>query len=309
MKKIYLFLLVLFCGINLKAQEPAIVISHEVKPDNSVEFNYQKKVHGSYTILITFNGLTNSSEPKNQTSLVVRGFSGNVMRLKPLNANQGIGYSYSFRYFQGSNRVKPDEFTYILPFKKGSLIRAQESPYLGALYFGKTAPEDWKSYNFFTDKEETITAIRKGIVVSIKDEFELDSTKQLNYTRQRNEILVEHPDGTLARYSGFKKGSILVKEGDTVFPQTALGLNSKYSADDTNYRLSLMIYYLKASDFNLAAGHDAEKSLYAFITPSFYTSDGNEILIPRKEYTVESNQEVVSKEFSKRELKNLNGNN
>jgi len=96
MKKIYsVFLLLnLFIFQDLKAQDAPVKISYQVKPDKSVEFDYTKTDPGSYTLVITFKNLTNCFEQPVQKR-TIKHYSGRVLGLKPSDANQGIGFSYS----------------------------------------------------------------------------------------------------------------------------------------------------------------------------------------------------------------------
>jgi hypothetical protein len=146
---------------------------------------------------------------------------------------------------------------------------------------------------------------RKGIVVDVKDLYETIGDDGVAYTSRTNELIVEHQDGTLATYRGFKKGSFTVKLGQTVFPGTSLGLNSKYDRNG-RYNVSVMITYLKTADFEKSTSLSKSKNYYGFITPHFMTADNaNEVLVSQKIYMTSSTPEVVQKEMSKRELKLL----
>ncbi|RYE58633.1 MAG: hypothetical protein EOP48_03125, partial [Sphingobacteriales bacterium] len=167
-------------------------------------------------------------------------------------------------------------------------------------------PEDWKSYRFYTTEQDTVTAIRKGVVVEIKDLYETTEGDGVAYTSKTNELIIEHGDGTLATYRGFKKGSFKVKIGQTVFPGTSLGVNSKYDKNG-RYNVSVMITYLKSADFeNKSTSLSKSKSFYGFITPHFMTEvSPNEVLASQKTYQATSTPDVVQKEMSKKEIKLL----
>ncbi|TKB97810.1 hypothetical protein [Pedobacter cryophilus] len=304
-KVIYLLLFHLISiSYTLKAQEPTLKLKLETKSDRSIDFNFEKTDPGSYFVIVTFVDLTNCIESSSKTE-VAENFSGKLFTLKPSDGTKSVSFStYSYRYIRGTEKTKPANLVYLLPFKKGTKVTAYESTYLMTTYFGKSTPDDWKAYRFYTEKEEQISASRKGIVVDVKDKFALDSTLSYKYKDQNNELTIEHADGTLARYSGFKKGSICVKVGETVYPETVLGINSKYSIDDPRYSLSFNIYYLK-SDVFLNTNKPQNGSFYGFVTPLMFSTAGQTTLIPKKEYVADSNQEIITKEFSKKELKQL----
>lgn len=227
----------------------------------------------------------------------------NFLTLTPTNKDQGIGFSYSYSYIRGELNPKYSPlFLYALPYAKGKKVRAIESSFLNATYFGSTTPDDWKVYRFITEQIDTVTAIRKGIVVNVSDLYDEDN-KDIKYTNKVNSVVIEHADGTLATYKGFKKG-IFVKEGQIVFPGTALGMNS---ITNDRYGISLMLTYLKSADIESAGKNVKEsKSLYGFITPYFCpTENANGILINQKYYTSAITPEIIQKEMTKKEIKNL----
>ena len=289
--------------IVLPAQEQAFTLEAKRNDDQSVDFNYRKTDPGTYTVVVNFSTLTNASRPGN--SFTARDYNDKLFSLNPTAKDQGISYNYSISYIRGKLSPKYDpNFVYLLPYKNETKVQIAEVGFLGAAYFGDTAPEDWKAYRFYTENQDTVTAIRKGIVVDIKDLYETSDDNKVTYTSKTNELIMEHPDGTLATYRGFKKGSFAVKVGETVFPGTPLALNSKY---DTNgkYNISIMISYLKSIDFgNRPATLSKSKSFYGFVNPHFLTKDQKpEILVPQKTYSVASSLDAIQKEMTKKELK------
>ncbi|AZI25409.1 hypothetical protein EA772_08645 [Pedobacter sp. G11] len=291
-----------FCAA---AQENPVKLSYKVNADKSVTFNFDKTDPGFYTVVLKFDQLTNTADPGNR-KFEARGYSGTLTTLTPTNKDQGIGFSYSYSSIRGKLNPKYNAaFVYTLPAKNGAKMRAVESSFVNATYFGNTTPEDWKVYRFSTKEEDTVTAIRKGIVVEVKDLYDSDLVDGIAYTSKTNDLIVEHADGTLANYRGLKKGSFAVKVGQTVYPGTALGLNSKSNGGNV-YGVSILLMYLKSADFESVRNKTmaTTKSLYGFITPHFCI-DGNAdaILTSQQEYTVSYLPEVIKKEFTKKELK------
>ncbi len=302
MNKSLLYIALFFASVNLcKAQEKPIKFTSQRNTDNSIDINFSKEDAATYYLILDFRELTNCSQPTKQ-DVRINGYTGKVISLKPTDPSIGIGYSNSFRYILGTDHYKQNNFVYLIPFQKDTKVNVGEASYLMAKYFGKTTPADWKSYRFSTQEESTVIAARKGIVVSVKDIYDLDSLKSYAYKQENNELVIEHVDGSLARYSGFKRGSIAVKEGEMVYPETVLGKNSKYSADSKYYSLSFYVFYLKQNVFS-DADKSKDESSYGFVTPLFYTQDGQVTLIPKQDYAVASNPDVVTKEMTKKELK------
>jgi hypothetical protein len=266
---------------------------------------FEKTDPGTFTVAVKFKMLSNATNIG--PAFTARTYGGTLFSLTPIDKNKGIGYaSYSYFYIRGRLKPKYDAgFVYLLPYKKDVKVHVAESNFLGATYFGETTPADWKAYRFYTQQKDTVTAIRKGVVVEIKDLYETNSNEVV-YTSKTNELIIEHADGTLATYRGFQKGSFMVKVGETVFPNTPLGLNSKYDVNG-NYNISLMITYLKsATPRDNNADKSEPNSYYGFVTPHFMTAESaDHILTAQQAYVAASNNLVIRKEMSKKELKQL----
>lgn len=285
-----------------KAQEKELTVSSKTNSDRSVSLTAEKNSPGSYTLVLNFRDLSNAHGATDPV-FNIKHSNDNFLTLSPINKDQGISYSYSYSYIRGQLQPKYSPlFLYALPYGPGKKMRAVESTFLNATYFGATTPDDWKVYKFSTETADTVTAVRKGTVVSVVD-LHAEDTKDLKFTSKVNSIIVEHADGTLATYKGFKKG-VFVQEGQTVFPGTALGINS---ITNDRYGISLMISYLKSADIAAARRNTKDaKSLYGFINPYFCTTtNANGQLTNQQYYTAVLPTELVQKEMTKKELKNL----
>ncbi len=115
---------------------------------------------------------------------------------------------------------------------------------------------------------------------------------------------MEHSDGTMARYVGFNKNAIFVNLGQTVFPQTELGQLDSFN--NAKYRLYFDVYYLKDIDFTTMKNRTlASENQTSNITPYFHSSDGPILLKNGSSYIVETNDEVLCKELSRKERRKL----
>lgn len=292
--------------IETKAQELPITIRGRTNTDRSIEFTAIKTDPGTYTLVLNFKDVTNATAGREVVT--VTGYSKSAYVLEPINKDQGVDFSYGYSYIRGKLKVKHDpEFVYLLPYKNGTKVKTVESSFAKATYFGSTTPEDWKAYRFYTKTEDTITAVRKGTIVEVIDLYETDDKKGIAFTNKLNSIMIEHADGTILRYQGLKKGSIVVKVGDVVFPGTSLGVNSKTHADSPP-NVSLLFMYLKSADIEASRNVNLQnsKSLYGFITAKFCTTANPSMyVVPNQEYTVAVTPEIVQKEMTKKELKTL----
>ena len=294
---VYIFL---GAGVNAKSQNSDVEITYQKNTDNTIDFNFQKHVPGCFWVVVEFNQLENTNRSTYRG--YVQGDSGKLLTLKPKDPNQGIGFSYSYIYHRGKvlHRLKND-FVYLLPFKNNIKTKIQKLGYL-AQSLGKGAPDSWTAFQFRTEKEEVVLAMRKGLVVKVVDEFISDTTKNCYFKDGVNEILIEHRDGTLARYSGFKRGTIKVKEGQIVFPQEELGLSGRYDSE-TDHKLQFCLYYLNTPYINNLNTEERKMNRFTYVNPLFHWKNGESIILPNNDYVAEATEELIMKEFSRREKK------
>jgi murein DD-endopeptidase MepM/ murein hydrolase activator NlpD len=297
------FIFIILIGFSFKtvAQERIIEVNTIRNSNNTVDFFYVKNKPGSYTVKLKFNNVSNSDATEQIE--VVKYDSGNLMTLVPLDIKKAISYSFSISYILGNFRPKVDSlFQYILPFKNGKNKTIFESFNMNEKYFGAEKPETWKSYYIESKTADTVYAMRKGIVVEIINEFVTDTL--VKSTTKKNRIIIEHSDGTLASYKGFKLNTIRVKLGETVYPATPLGIVDQNR--DKLHFFNFSVYYLGKDTFDRDpdATLKTAKSGYHYLTPYFYTKKGVVKIIPKNKYTADDNETIVTKEFTKKELKN-----
>lgn len=290
-------------GINhLSSQDQNITISSKSNSDNSVDISYRKELPGSYYVSLEFTTLRNSYPTRFEG--VIKDKSGSLLRLKPIDSDKRINYGYSYTTTRGVPNPKIDsEFTYALPFQDGKKVLIKEAYNVGEKHFGSERPSNWKYYIVDSKSADTICSMRKGIVVEIKNEFREDTTFEKTYTSDRNSMVIEHDDGTYASYKGFRKNTFLVELGQTVYPNTKLGVMDIFNKD--NYRIDFAIYYLIDTDFKHRKNQTLSnaKSLYEYLNPYFITQNGIKKMESRNEYTAKMNESILFQEFSKRERK------
>lgn len=296
-----IFVILIGLSTTITAQERIIEINSVRNSDNSIDIFYVKNKPGSYTVKLKFKNVTNSNVSDYED--VVQFDSGKLLTINPIDKQKSIAYSSSISYIFGDLKPKVDSlFQYILPFKKGKSKTVFESDNANEKYFGAEKPEDWKSYFTGSKTADTIYAMRKGIVVDIKNEFVTDTL--MKFTSKKNSILIEHADGTIASYKGFKLNSILVKLGETVYPATQLGILDMNKGN--SYFLTFSVFYLGKDTFdeNIKSTLKTAKSSHIYLSPYFFTKEGVVKIIPNTKYTVDYNEGILTKEFTRKELKN-----
>ncbi len=300
MKRLFsLFFLSLILVPFVAAQPNAIIVEYKVNADQTVDFTYRKMEPGRYTLSVTFTELTNGYA--NNYVGVVSTASGNLFRLKPLNKDQGIGFRFSTNYIRGMLNPKFDpEFPYLAPFKKQVTFSVEELSDFGTVYFGNTPSKDFKAFMFKSKTDSSAVACRKGVVIEVEDGRDIDTDKY--FSSKQNYIMVEHLDGTLVRYGGFKKGTILVKKGQFVLPQEELGyLDTK----NEFYRLNVSFFYLEDPKFNVKSKENLLNRVnrFGYINPKFSVQQGVQHLVPGTTYLADYSEDILFKEYSKKERK------
>lgn len=292
-------------GLTGSAQNHSIEITSEMKEDRSVDFIFEKKDVGSFYLNLTFDRLENASPTSYKGT--VNSSQGKLLSIKPLNADRSVGYSYKYTYIRGQLNPKIDtSFVYLLPVSKGKTVKALNHFNINAMYFGSVQPKNWKSFQFNVESGDTVFAARKGLVVEVKDGIDPNPSANVSYSSNSNSILIEHEDGTLGNYYVLKKGSLMVKPGQVVYPHTPLALAGTYDLE-SNSQIRFCVYYLaednleKSDQTTLAT----KKNFYAFVNPLFFTSEGGVYLKAQQNYTVDFKEEHIMKELNKREKKKL----
>ncbi|MFV0591499.1 MAG: M23 family metallopeptidase [Draconibacterium sp.] len=305
MKITYLILFLFGCFIfmNSSAQSGVITVDSKRNTDQSISFSFQKEKCGTYFLSVWFTQLDNAHF--NSFNRDVTETGGELFTVKPSIENQGISYRYNYWYIRGKLKPRFDpDFLYFLPTGLNKKVSVYTMTNLGEQYFGSTKPKNWIAYQFIVLEGDTIFAARKGIVVEIKGDNDYRTDTEVSYQSAANFVLVEHEDGTLAKYEGLDKSGILIEEGQGVYPGTPLGTIAKYDIKEQG-QLRFSLFYLDFVNPEEEVGKTMKDRVnhYAFIDPVFMTKDGNCRLKSGGSYEADVNDELFTKEFTKKEMK------
>lgn len=266
---------------------------------NEYSFRYQNPNSCDYTVKVEFTGLQGGtcscSLPFVES---VSSGTGTLFTLKPSQPNQGISFRFSYSYQKGRLLSKPPKpFIYLFPFSKSEAHRANQTQNIMETIAGRKVP-DFYGMAFQMRKGDTVYATRRGIVSEIKDEFETHSDG-VWFSTQTNFVEVFHQDGTFGKYNRFKKGTLMVKEGQRVEAGQPLGV----VADDTfegNTVAQFTVYYLVKSTNLTDKGYT-----HSYVIPTFYTTaNPSGVLLQQGAfYTSDWPESIVTQEMSKREVK------
>lgn len=274
---LFTILLLVAILVNTYAQQkPNLYIKAIKNVDNTVDFYYEKEAVGSFIVSLNFSKLENT-ETKSVPKFNVTANSGLLFKLKPIDKNKKIDFAYSYTLTSGYlNPIVDTSITYVLPFKKGKKVK---------VYWGTRpdiSPEKWKKYVVYSNNQDSVFGMRKGVVVNIETltVFNKDELTQMPTKIYRKQIVVEHTDGTFASYTGIDENSIAVKIGQTIYPQTYIGTMDKLIGE--RYSFTFDVYYHEPDEMNYRGN-------LVSVNPNFLTQNGIEKLESKKEYVVSYN--------------------
>lgn len=300
MKHIFTFLFFFCAAANSSAQARIMELSSEYNSQNQFVITAKKFTPGSVYLEIEFSELSNGDYMKRSLSRTLKS-GGEVLKISPISRDSYPTVRYSYRCWQANPEAAPDtSFVYRLPYSQH--IKRKVTPLRLIGTADKRRNVNWYSLQFSMQPGDTIYAARMGNVIEVtkadpKDNIESLSTGRTTYHANVNEILVEHEDGTYARYSVLD--SVFVREGDRVNPATPLGLSGSY--DGAFYQTRLSIYSMKI--LPKTAINSQTTFEYHYIHPVFSTTVGEIELTMHEEYQPAVSVDLITKEMSKREAR------
>jgi len=301
--KLTLFIALFIFPFSFFGKEKTLTITSERNDDRSVTFFYEKSDPGDLVVYLQFTDMQNSHG--SNVFKTISGSSGVFHTLHPINPDKSIRYSYKYRYTRGKIDAKPDkEFVYTLPFKKGVKARVRKLSNINERYLNRKVNDSWKAYQFLFKKADTVCAIRKGIVVKIKD-GNSDYKKGTSYSSRNNSILIQHEDGSYALYGVLQKGSMMVNIGDKVYPQTPIAIAGNYDNEEKKEVRLLVSYVPDPSYLKKNNKKETQKNIIKkiYIDPVFYFEEGPRRLEAKMSYVSSCSKEIIEKEMKKRERK------
>ncbi|MDR1056602.1 MAG: M23 family metallopeptidase [Prevotellaceae bacterium] len=263
---------------------------------------------GSYTVFIRFSAL-NNTQHMSSYSAILAGRS-KIISFKPIDEQKSVSCRYSYYYVRGyKNRKVDSTFIYRLPFSilKTDSVRVLSLFNVNERYFNQSSDHNWIAWQFSLNQNDTVFAMRKGLVVKIVDSYDPVDKEGVvvSYQTERNSVTVEHADGTLCYYRVMEKGAFMVSEGDVVYPGTPLGKAGTFNKGG-NYQVRISISYPEI-DKELAKKPVENKSVFknVYYNPYFVTQGGTQQLLHGKYYKSVSSAELIRQEMTKKEIKKL----
>lgn len=239
----------------------------------SHEFYAQNKSYFPYTVHLEVSEIVNLIPPSVNKVYKVNPGRTKLVELKPQDLSRSTDYYFEYSYAIGVKGGKLDlEYPYLIPVKAGFGTLVDEEN-------NKLLPD-----HFMMSKGDTVYAARKGKVVATPDLF--DGTDRIS---QNKSVEILHGDATMMVYENIDPAFVPIKAGKAVYPGQAIGvLNS-------DAHLNLVLYkstgdgYLEVMDIHYLLD---EQTIEPFSERM-------------KDVPVIHPMSIVTKEFKRRELKNL----
>ncbi len=303
-----LFIILIPISFGLRSQPREVEVSSRYSADKEEYVITVKNNTSVYkTVVIKFNLLKNL-DPSTALPAIVDvspGASKRAIRL----TKSGVGtpnFSYSVTHYSGCARPKhDDEIIYALPIGKRKITQPIKLTSLGNFIKDDEIPENWNAIGFKMEAGDTIFCSRRGVVERIYENSN-EAGNGVTFTSDENHIIMRHEDCTFSRYANFETKEIFVKVGQKIEVGEPLGLVNKEPYGSSIHVRQL--FYATPIEEQIREGKTKIENTYFPIT---YKTDKGEITEwdYGKNYTATLNENLITQEMSKREIKKwLKGN-
>ncbi len=291
MKKATIAAALLLSALPLAAQKPSVEVTARSAADNSLLFDAAVDGFGTFTVRLKTTDIRNHAGSGEATAIAtLRAPGGEIFSLAPQDASRPVEADYSWDWINGRLDATPDaEFVYRLPVAAGkhTTVRALTPAETGMV---RDNIAGFRMWEFSTERNEPVFAIRKGTVIYVE-----------GYDAERKQagggtIIVEHADGTQARYDTLRSGSALVAPGETVYPDMPIALAGELPGGGSGVRVGLYRYAANRD----TALHPHMMAQKEFIDPLFMTARGNGVLTDGETATAETTKKLLNAESGRR---------
>jgi hypothetical protein len=302
-KYIKFLLVVCFFAVNAAAQNNNVTLKTETTTDGNILINATNLSNCRYTVIIYFTELSGFSNLIGTNTYMTTINEGNTQLLKLVtDKNAGSrALNYRYTYYPGiAFRKAPNSYAhYLLPLSEHKTTRASKISSISKI-FDQTTDSDVFSDGFTYKLGDTICASRAGIIYNIFDESKEGEGRNTYFSSQRNNIGIQHKDGTVGRYSLLAPIKSLVENGDFVIPGQPIAYFNKES---DKYILLFAVFYLDESKLK----SENNKEVYKVLPANFYINDVEHsiMLQGNQTYTNTKSEKIIVEELSKKEKKKL----
>lgn len=273
-----------------------IKVESRYEANNDAVFDVESDQQGTYTLVLTFTESKGYRLPAGNKVMisVTPGARRSVYRLKYEGDNSPY-YRYTYTYYLGRYSAKPNmDYPYILPITAGKSLNITRLEDI-SIRLGKATTDSILGVVFNYSGIDTVCAMRSGTVVNIwhsqRDKKNPEDGFVYYEGPSVNLITIEHADGSIIRYMCITPVKVLPKEGDRIIAGQPIAVFTK---EEGRNRMGIQLYHLT---------RDLKKKI---IIPKFHTEEGLIQLDFGKKYQSIATKEIIEKELTKKEKKNLN---
>ena len=181
-------------------------VSHGVVEIIAINQNY-----GAYSVLVDAE-LENMKADK-ALPVVEVAKPGDTTVLVTFTKKNKNAWKYKYRYRVVLGNIKAahhsENIVYQFPFEAGRAYKLYQG------YNGQFSHQGRKALDFTMEEGTRVLAARPGVVVGVKANSDIGCPEESCKT-QGNYVLIEHDDGTIAKYFHLVKNGVKVKRGDHV---------------------------------------------------------------------------------------------
>jgi len=283
--------------IGALAQNDEVKVDY-TRDDSGVEIKASNQSDSPKIVTLNLTVLENLStyEGNPITQTVMPNSSSTMCKLRVVDKSKGTNFNYRYQYITGTCDVKFDPIAiYLLPVKDGKSTRIGSVTSIEK-YIKRSNDEMVMGYSFEAEQNDTIYAIRRGVVYGIEDEK--DDYANEFYKSEENKLSVYHKDGSVAQYVRIKKGSALIKNGEKVEAGQPLALVTSKVEEKARFLITFSYFDAKKSK------QTKRPYEFTYYLPKFLTVENKLTDLSINEtYTSTHPIDVITLEMSKREKK------
>ena len=202
MKKATIAAALMLAALPLAAQQTGVRVTARNAADNSLAFDAAITGYGTFTIRLAVADIRNHAGDDALTVTVTTGNEGGeILSIAPQDAARPVTADFSWDWINGTLDATPDlGFIYRLPIAAGksTTVRSLTPAEAGMM---RDNIADFRMWEFAMERNEPVFAIRKGTVIHVEG-YDAENGQAGGGT-----IIVEHADGTQARYASLRSGS------------------------------------------------------------------------------------------------------
>jgi murein DD-endopeptidase MepM/ murein hydrolase activator NlpD len=230
----------------VRTDRQPLIRLREDGPDVDRSMTFVNSAGGPVSVDVSIEASTNAqSEPPLPARIVLPAISElKALRVFPVNAHAGFGYTFKYSYMPGDYRAHADDKArYQSPF-------SSDRPFpIAQAFGGKASHTDEQNYyavDIGMPEGTPVLAARDGVVMTVDNDFYGAGLDMARYGDRANNIRIVHADGTMAVYAHLQLEGARVQVGQHVRAGQVLALSG-----DTGYTTGPHLHFCVQINANM----------------------------------------------------------